>query len=61
MVDENTKKAPRDSRRVNIGEEYELKYWTGKFGCTRYQLEMAVRKVGAMAKEVEKELKAHDS
>jgi hypothetical protein len=32
-------------------------YWCGKYGCTPEQLKAAVKKVGVMAKDVEKELK----
>ena len=55
-MDNKTKTAPQDAQRVNITEEYEIKYWTQRFGCTRTQLEDAVKKVGVMVKEVEKEL-----
>jgi hypothetical protein len=43
--------------RVNVHEDYEVKYWCGKYGCTPEQLKAAVKKVGVMAKDVEKELK----
>jgi hypothetical protein len=58
MVDDPKKRKPQDSRRVNIHEDYEVQYWTEKFGVTKAQLEAAVKKVGVMAKDVEKELKA---
>ena len=38
-------------------EEYEVKYRCGKYGCMPEQLKAAVKKVGVMAKDVEKELK----
>jgi hypothetical protein len=60
MTDDKSKFAPRDLQRVNIGQEVEVKYWTRRFACTRYQLESAVRNVGAMAKEVERELQRHN-
>ena len=59
MADDKTKTAPQDAQRVNVHEDYEVKYWCNKFRCTPDQLKAAVRKVGAMAKEVEAELKRH--
>ena len=61
MAHDNNNVAPRDLRRVNIGDEADLKYWTRTFQCTRYELEAAVRKVGAMAKDIEEELKGQGS
>jgi len=58
MADDPQKRRPQDSQRVNIHEDHEVQYWTEKFGVTRAQLEAAVKKVGVMAKDVEKELKA---
>jgi len=60
MADDKTKTAPQDSSRVNISEEYEVQYWTKKFGCTHTELEAAVKKAGPMAKDVEKQLKANE-
>ena len=41
----NLKPIPQDEQRVNIFDEAEAKYWAKRFGCTRAQLEAAVRKV----------------
>ena len=57
MADDKTKRAPQDSSRINIREDYEVRYWTEKFGCTKQQLEDAVKKVGTSAEAVETELK----
>ena len=57
MADNRSKTAPQDAQRVNVDEDYEIAYWTKKFGCTATQLKAAVKKVGVMAKSVEKELK----
>jgi hypothetical protein len=56
MADDKTKTRPQDAQRVNIHEDYELEYWSKKFGSTRDELKMAVKKVGVMAKDVEREL-----
>lgn len=57
MADERTKTGPADRSRVDVHEDYEVRYWTGKFGCTKAQLEAAVKAVGVMAKDVEAYLK----
>jgi hypothetical protein len=57
MSDDRTKRGPADRSRINIHEAYEVEYWTHKFGCTRSQLENAVKAVGVMADKVEAHLK----
>ena len=57
LPDDKSKTRPQDAERVNVHEEYEVEYWCGKYGCTPEQLKAAVKKVGVMAKDVEKELK----
>jgi hypothetical protein len=58
MADDKKERRPQDALRVNLSEDYEVQYWTKKFGVTRTQLEAAVKKVGVMAADVEKELRA---
>ena len=43
--------------RVNVGEDYEVRYWTNKWNVTPEQLRAAVDKVGVMADDVERELR----
>jgi hypothetical protein len=57
MADDLTNRGAQDRARVNVNEAHEVKYWTGKFGCTEAQLRAAVSKVGVMSADVEKELK----
>jgi hypothetical protein len=52
-MDDKTKTRPQDSSRVNVHEDYEVEYWTKKFGCTKQQLQAAV---GVSAAAVEKAL-----
>jgi hypothetical protein len=56
MPDDKTKTGPADDKRVNVHEDYELRYWSGKFGVTPEKLKDAVRKVGPMVDDVKKEL-----
>jgi Protein of unknown function (DUF3606) len=57
MSDDKTQRGPQDRDRVNVHEDYELRYWTHKWGVTEQQLRDAVKKVGVMAADVERELK----
>lgn len=57
MADDKSKTRPQDALRVNVHEDYEVRYWCEKYGCTAEELKAAVAKVGVMAADVEKELK----
>jgi hypothetical protein len=46
-----------DRDRVNIQENYEVEYWSNKFGVTPEQLKEAVAAVGTSATNVENYLK----
>lgn len=35
MSDDKTEKASKDAARVNVNEDYEVRYWTQKLGCTK--------------------------
>ena len=56
MSDDRTKKGPQDRTRINLSEDYELRYWSEKFGVTVADLREAVKKVGNLAAAVEKKL-----
>jgi hypothetical protein len=56
MTDDLSKKSARDGHRIKLSENYELRYWTEKFGVTAGELRDAVKKVGNSAEAVEKEL-----
>lgn len=56
MSDNKQKTGPQDSSRINTSEDYEVRYWTEKFGVTADKLKEAVRNVGVSAKAVEDHL-----
>lgn len=56
MSDDLSKKRPQDASRVNVHEEWEVKYWCQKFGCTHAQLVAAVHAVGTSADAVRRYL-----
>lgn len=57
MTDDKTKRGAQDRSRINLSEDYEVRYWTDKFGVSKAQLEEAVREAGSSADAVEAELR----
>jgi len=57
MADDKKDRGPQDRSRVAMGEDYEVDYWTGKFGVSRERLQQAVEAVGNSADAVEQYLK----
>ena len=57
MGDELSKKGPPDYNRVSLGEEWEVRYWTDKFGVTETELRAAVAAVGSQAENLSKHLR----
>lgn len=58
MADDLTNRGPADRSRVNINEDYEVQYWTKKWGVGPDALKSAVAKVGPMSADVERHLMA---
>jgi hypothetical protein len=56
MSDNLTKLHQPDRSKINMREDYEVKYWTHALGKTREELQKAVDKVGNSAATVRKEL-----
>ena len=54
MADDRTKRGLGDRQRINMLEDYEVTYWTQKWGISREQLAEAVRKAGPMSAAVAK-------
>jgi hypothetical protein len=55
-MDNKTQTAPQDAKRINVNEDYELRYWSEKYGVSPERLRTAVQRVGVMAVDVEREL-----
>jgi hypothetical protein len=53
-----TLRSQADSSRIAMGEDYEVAYWTDKFGVDREALQNAVDAVGNSASAVEAHLKS---
>ena len=56
MSDDKNNRAPRDAQRVNLNEDYEVRYWTRKWNVSEQQLRDAVKRAGVMADDVAKAL-----
>jgi hypothetical protein len=53
MSDDTSKRGPADRQRVNVNEDYEVRYWTEKWNVTEERLRQAVAAAGVMADDVE--------
>lgn len=59
MADDKKNIGVRDKGRVNLSEDYEVRYWSEKFGVSKEALMQAVKNVGPMASDVEAYLMKH--
>jgi 3-oxoacyl-[acyl-carrier-protein] synthase III len=57
-MDDLKKKGSQDRSKINMHEDYEVKYWTKELGVSKEKLQNAVDKVGNSAAAVRKELAA---
>jgi len=55
-MDNKTKTGSPDSKRINIEEDYEVSYWSDKFGISHDELKKAVNAAGTSAEAVKKYL-----
>lgn len=47
MSDDKTLPGGQDRTRINLSEDYEVRYWTEKFGVSKEELEKAVHAAGS--------------
>jgi hypothetical protein len=57
MPDDPTKRGPQDRSRISLTEDYELRYWTQRFGVSREELTKAVQAAGHSVEKVEEYLR----
>ena len=55
-MSDDKSKTVAERRRINIHEDYELRFWSKKFGVSPIELRCAVSKVGVFADDVAREL-----
>ena len=56
MADDKMKRGQPDRSKINMGEDYEVKYWAKELGVTRSELQRVIDIVGNAAAAVRKEL-----
>jgi hypothetical protein len=56
MADDLNERGPQDRSRINVNEDYELRYWTKTLGVTPEQLRDAVNQVGPSVEKVREHL-----
>ena len=56
MSDDTAIRRPQDASRIALEEDYEVRYWTQKWGITQDELADAVAKVGHSAAAVARHL-----
>ncbi|QWT20747.1 DUF3606 domain-containing protein [Bacillus sp. NP157] len=52
MSDDKNNRGPADAQRINVNEDYEVRYWTRELGISEEKLRDLVKRVGVMAKDV---------
>ncbi|WP_026354617.1 DUF3606 domain-containing protein [Massilia niastensis] len=57
MSDNLKNSGPQDRSRINVHEEWEVRYWTEALGVSKEELERAVKAVGPGAAAVREHLK----
>ena len=57
MADDLKSRGQPDRSRINMNEDYEVRYWTRHLGITEEELQRVVAKVGSSAAAVRKELR----
>lgn len=57
MSDSKDKQDYHDRDRISTSEDYEMQYWSDKFGISKEELKFIIEKVGPMVKDVEGALK----
>jgi hypothetical protein len=56
MADNLGKRSPQDASRINVHEDWEVRYWTDKWQISREQLMDVVKRVGVHVSDVAKAL-----
>ena len=56
MADDKNNTGSPDRDRINLEEDYEVRYWTQALGVSEEQLRQAVQQVGSTAEAVRRHL-----
>ena len=58
MPDNPSIRGAGDRQRINVDQDYEVKYWSQKLGVSAEELRAAVKQVGPTASAVERHLRS---
>lgn len=56
MADDRSNRGPQDRSRINLEEDYEVRYWTEELGVSEEQLREAMQAAGSSVDAVRKHL-----
>ena len=59
MADDKLKVGSPDTKRINLNQPHEVKYWIGALQCTEEELRAAVQAVGTLGRDVRAHLRRH--
>ena len=57
MADDLKQRGGQDRKRIDVGQEHELRHWSEKFGVSKERLKEAVEAVGTQADTVQEHLR----
>ena len=56
MLGSSSRRHPQDSARINVHEDWELRYWSDRWNVPRHQLMDTIKRVGMQVREVARAL-----
>ena len=56
MAGSMSRRHPQDSSRINVHEDWELRFWSDKWNIPRHQLMDTIKRVGVQVQEVARAL-----
>ena len=59
MADDTKQRHGQDGKRIDVDQDYELRYWTKELGVTEQELKQAVRAAGTQIETVRRYLDKH--
>jgi len=57
MSDNLNDRGPQDRSRINVNEDWEVRYWTRELGVSKEELERAVKQAGPSVEAVRQQLR----
>ena len=60
MTDNTADRGPQDRSRISLSQDYEVRYWSERFGIDEAELRIAVKDVGPAVSDVEQYLASRE-